>query len=779
MPGRFFRGIFGHFFLRAVVIQGALGLAILAVVLTLFSYFSDRMAEEQGRTFSNSTLAATIDSIYKSEYGSVIDYCMGIMKNTPNVNFIIYSKKDGAELHIKPDGWYMENKTSTYYTLPFEKEEVASRSPFVLEDSGNLFSPANSYVFSRPIVIGGQHWGVMSVGFSKEAYFSSIINFYIFVTAVGVLIGLLSLYFFRLSTRRIRSQLKAIEEVALKFSEGQLSVNAPENGIGEIGTLGLSLNSMSHALQEKSDRMENLARTKSQFLANMSHEIRTPMNGIIGLSHLALNKDMPLEVRDYLEKINQSSQSLLGILNDILDFSKIEAGRLQIDNHRFNLDHILENMQNLFSHYAEEKNLDFAIEVDQNVPVELIGDALRLQQILSNLLSNAIKFTEHGKIACRIKLLDAEESEVRLFFSVCDSGIGMSPKDQAKLFQPFSQVDTSSKRRFGGTGLGLAISRNLLVMMDSDLHVESDLGKGTTFSFDLLFPVASYELHQELNRRHQGPQAGTLSRDLKKHGKTLSGTRILVAEDNSINQQVIREFLQMSGVHVEIANNGKEALRLLEQHTYDAVLMDAHMPEMDGIEATKYIRCQDALKDLPIIALTAGVTLEERENCLASGMNDFIAKPVIPEVLIETLSKWIKKDLQKPQAENSDDNWVSIEQSLPDFDLANLKKLIGGDSHLLVSMLQTFMEDCTKTPTMIRQALQEDQLAVAKKHLHKLKGAAGSLGAIVLHQASEELDGQLKAGLYTPETLAKWQSSLDATIQEIAKLTSRFDKSPE
>lgn len=290
------------------------------------------------------------------------------------------------------------------------------------------------------------------------------------------------------------------------------------------------------AIQKAKEMAEHMANVRAEFLANMSHEIRTPMNAIIGLSHLALNRQVSDDVRDYLEKINNSSESLLGILNDILDFSKIEAGKLQIENHRFNLDNVLGNLSNLFSHRAEEKHLAFGIEVAEDVPTDLFGDALRLQQILSNLLGNALKFTERGNVAVKIKLLDAEKSQVRLHFSVCDTGIGLSQKDQAKLFQPFSQVDTSATRRFGGTGLGLAISRNLLNLMGSDLQVESTPGKGSTFTFDLLLTAASNDLHHAVDRRHEKRQAGALSQNLRERGKALSGAKVLVVEDNFVNQ---------------------------------------------------------------------------------------------------------------------------------------------------------------------------------------------------------------------------------------------------
>jgi CheY-like chemotaxis protein len=265
---------------------------------------------------------------------------------------------------------------------------------------------------------------------------------------------------------------------------------------------------------------------------------------------------------------------------------------------------------------------------------------MRLQQILSNLLGNAVKFTSHGHVALRIAAKQHDGTKVRLSFAVEDTGIGMSTGDLTKLFQPFSQADTSITRRFGGTGLGLAISHDLLALMGGEFVVESAPNQGATFSFEILFDIAD-QVGERTVRRRAAHEPGALKNQLETKGSQLHGSRILVAEDNRINQQVVKEFLKLSGIEVVIANNGQEAIELLQTQHFDAVLMDVSMPIMDGIEATGLIRQQSQFLQLPIIALTAGVTQKERDNCLASGMNDFVTKPVNPEELLTALNKWV------------------------------------------------------------------------------------------------------------------------------------------
>jgi signal transduction histidine kinase/CheY-like chemotaxis protein/HPt (histidine-containing phosphotransfer) domain-containing protein len=668
--------------------------------------------------------------------------------------------------------------------------------------------------------------------------------------------------------------------------------------------------SLEHTVEERTQQLSaamqaanDANKAKGDFLANMSHEIRTPMNAIIGLTDLCLRTDLSDKQRDYLQKVLNSGHSLLGIINDILDFSKIEAGKLDIESIEFDIDQVLDNLATVANVKAQEKGLELLFRRDPKIPTVLVGDPLRLGQILINLTNNAVKFTEKGQILVEMALGGNADGEVTIEFEVRDTGIGMTDEQVAKLFQSFSQADTSTTRKYGGTGLGLAISKQLVELMGGDIGVDSEPGVGSTFFFSVrlgvgegaeektfttvpdleglnaivvddnptardilqaylesfsfrvdtaenaesLFqkieetadpyslivldwlmpgmngteaaakiktdikpaldphiimvsgfsaadvkdrsgsefidkylskPVSPSHLFDAImeafgvqtETRKRGYSGGQLDAELL---RPIQGARLLLVEDNEINQQVASELLHQAKIHVEIANHGQEALDMLEPGRFDGVLMDMQMPIMDGVTATERIRSDDRYQDLPVIAMTANATADDRARCEAAGMNDHIAKPVVPKVMFETLLKWIEhKERDLSGLPDADELQATGEDSLPvlpGIDMDEGLQRIGGNEAAYRKLLEKFVDNQADTIDAIRRAGAENDNEATVRHAHTLKGVAGAIGAHDLQAAAAQLEAELKkAAVELPESLlAETESELRKVVDPL------------
>lgn len=500
-------------------------------------------------------------------------------------------------------------------------------------------------------------------------------------------------------------------------------------------------------LEEAMKAAEQATKIKSEFMANMSHEIRTPMNAIIGLTNSALKTNLDAKQKDYLEKIEKSSISLLRIINDILDFSKIEAGMLKLEQVEFVFENILENIRNVISDKAIKKGLDFLFRIDPEVPHILTGDPLRLEQILINLCGNAVKFTEKGEIIISADVIEKTDTKVKIGFSVKDTGIGIREEDKEKLFEKFSQTDASITRKFGGTGLGLSITKDLLNLMGGEISVDSRPGLGSTFTFVLEF---GYEASAGTHSQSGSKNSNDLS-ELYARLESIRSAHILLVEDDEINQQVASELLESAGMLVETASNGVIAVEKLKQTAEneqpDLVLMDLHMPEMDGYTATAKIREIERFSGLPVFAMTADVVAGVKEKCLETGMQGFLSKPINPKDLFETLLEWIPASVGKGSAAHR------TRESNPGLKIpviAGLKteaglKNINNNRELYLKLLDKFYENYSSFTERVSGLITSNDISQSVLLVHTLKGVAANLGASEIEKRAGQLEEVLKS----------------------------------
>ena len=630
------------------------------------------------------------------------------------------------------------------------------------------------------------------------------------------------------------------------------------------------------AMRYAKEQAETSARTKSDFLSNMSHEIRTPLNAILGMAHLLKRTELNAKQADFLGKIQSAGQHLLGVINDILDFSKIEAGKITIESVPFQLEEVLATVTSLVVEKAAAKGLELVVDLPTSIPPQLIGDPLRIGQVLINYTNNAVKFTEHGEIAIHVSTEESSADDVLLKFTVTDTGIGLSPEQMAKLFQSFQQGDTSTSRRYGGTGLGLAIAKNLSELMGGSVGVSGQAGAGASFWFTARLKISREAPRPQLLRTdvrgkrvlvvddnlsarkvmhgllvemsinvedaESGPQAlqrlartdsppfdllivdwqmpemdgielarrirqlpldplppivlataygldevnsqnvgglfqATLSKPINastlfdciagvlanrasgpktvavvknaisQQLAAIAGARILLVEDNDLNQEVACELLQDAGLLVDIAENGQEAIARIGRQHYDLVLMDMQMPVMDGVTATRLLREDPACQQLPIIAMTANVMRDDIEKCLAAGMNGHVAKPIDPDDLWMALLNWIKPGsgfvntpahLREPSAD------PQLPDALPGVDLQLGLRHAFGKKPLYANMLSKFVKAQLQFEPQLRQALSNGDYATAERLAHTCKGGAGNIGAQVLQELAAQLETALR-----------------------------------
>lgn len=481
---------------------------------------------------------------------------------------------------------------------------------------------------------------------------------------------------------------------------------------------------------------------RTEFLANMSHEFRTPLSAAIGFLDLALRTGLTPEQENYLRKSRTAATELLRRIDGILDYSRLESGTLRIQTEPFHLSELLAIIRSTLGERAVEKGLDFAIGLEEGLPPVLVGDSRRLEQILSCLVGNAIKFTERGRVAVRVSPVMVRQDRVTVQFTVSDTGIGMD-REKESLFKPFVQADSSSTRRYSGAGLGLAIARSLVTVMGGEIHVESEPGKGSTFSFTLEFGVA-----RESGARESGD---AVIPDPADQTRSLAGRRVLLAEDSPFNQQITTELLKRMGVTTDVAPNGEAAVKMIlarDPCAYDAVLMDVQMPLMDGFEATRAIRKNPGLASLPIIALTARAADEDSETCLAAGMDDYLTKPIDSRTLFATLEKYLAPD-RAAENKTVQDGMVDAD-SLPEAQegiaVGKALRQLSGRTDLYRQFVRLFLQEYSPFRTNLEASHQLGDRETTRRLVHTLKGAAGAVGAEALQAACRNLEETLAEG---------------------------------
>ncbi len=762
--------------LLATLFSSALSLFILGVIGIVYERASiedeliERLKAQSSIVSINSTAALSFSDV------AVAENIMSALKKSDHVTFSgIYSSSD--------------RRLFAYY---LRDDEPISRleNLTTLKSSFGPLKLGNELGYVEQIYLDSELIGYVLILSDTRAFsekLSTQIWFFVLVLLIALIVSIVvSMQLTKAITTPINHMMRVVETIG---QTKDYSIRFESQDINELDQLTQSFNGMLKQIQlgaAERDRVqgelaiytgnlhdlveertadlldakelaEQASHAKSAFLANMSHEIRTPMNAIIGFGRLAVKAQSDDKKLDYLNSINNSAELLLGIISDVLDFSKIEADKVELEHQFFSLSELLTHVEEMMTLKIEEKSLQIQLEIGSKVQDIVFADKLRIEQILINLIGNAIKFTDQGVLILKVSFEKKTEKGVSLLFSVSDSGIGIA-KDKIKdVFNPFTQADISTTRKYGGTGLGLAISNRLAKLMGDGIHVKSEIGKGSTFTFNV----------ECLNE----PLATSINDDEFKQLQTVDflGARILLVDDMALNQQLVCELLAKSHVEITVVSNGLEALERLSQNTYSLVLLDIQMPKLDGFQTIERIRNDKHLVDLPVIAMTAHVSVDDKERCIYAGMNDYISKPIDFEKLIVVMQSWLEHTTQSIKIKENKDDFDLIPIKLAGIDRALGLKQSNNNAKLYLKLLRQFKEQYSNVIKEYEQVMTLNEHEV-RLFIHAFKGVCSNLAMMELVKVCEKLEEDLGKDDKGNDLVKQFEKQVRVVLQSLSEL---------
>jgi len=563
-------------------------------------------------------------------------------------------------------------------------------------------------------------------------------------------------------------------ELAQANRQLQEDIARHEQAKAKLRQYARDLEAANRCLEEYSFLAQAASRAKSEFLSNVSHEIRTPLNGIIGFTEIIARTSSLEEVHEYAGLILRESEHLLSLINDLLDDAKIESGKLVLEKQPFDLHQLLKRVMETLAPQAEKKGLLTRLSRHEQVPRFVVGDALRVRQVLMNLLHNAVKFTAQGSVNLRVQTVERHEDRATVRFSVIDTGIGIPPDKQQVIFESFTQADRSTTRKFGGTGLGTSIVRKLVNLMGGELGLESEPGKGSHFWFVLPLEISREAPPAEQFRQAAEPQQAA---------GAPAGARILVAEDYPTNQQLVLTHLRGAGYEVEMVEDGLQAFQACSQKQFDLLLLDLHMPRMNGYEAARRIRAELAYyADTPILALTADLSRKSRQQCRQAEITDVVGKPIRRDSFLATVARWLHQETHQAKPASKDPAQTATtdgagrkpveSEQIPPMDYDRALHEFGDNRSLLAAAIERFLEDVEQRTAVMRKAIKEKNAGRLRAEVHRIRGGAANLTAETLATAAERLEYlSEKADLGgTPEAMVDFQNQFERLKSFVAGL---------